>query len=287
MWLPILAGAGLGALQYDEQKRKAQAQRQLAQTTALYSPWTGLTPDTKFDDPSRVSAGEWVSLNPTGGAIALMTTTRSVFFGVNSTTIDAFFNYVFEREPSGDPMTFGKIIQLTKNNSQFSENRRCFSLIGDPALQIALPRYSVVTDSINHVAVNQFNDTIKALSKMHVSGHLEDVFGNKLSGFNGVVSPTILDKEKSNSTLMNDPESPLISFKTQKNALYKGKATVLNGDFQFEFLVPKDIDYSFGKGRISYYANSAVTDAFGNILQPVIEFISKAAVPVFKAFAAN
>lgn len=218
---------------------------------------------TKFDDPSRVSAGEWVSLNPTGGAIALMTTTRSVFFGVNSTTIDAFYNYVFEREPSGEPMTFGKIIQLTKNNSQFSENRRCFSLIGDPALQIALPRFKVVTDSINHVAVNQFNDTIKALSKMHVTGHLEDVFGNKLSGFNGVVSPTILDKVKSNSTLMNDPESPLISFKTQKNALYKGKATVLNGDFQFEFLVPKDIDYSFGKGRISYYANNAVTDAFG------------------------
>lgn len=218
---------------------------------------------TKFDDPSRVSAGEWVSLNPTGGAIALMTTTRSVFFGVNSTTIDAFYNYVFEREPSGEPMTFGKIIQLTKNNSQFSENRRCFSLIGDPALQIALPRYTVVTDSINHVAVNQFNDTIKALSKMHVSGHLEDVFGNKLTGFTGVVSPTILDKVKSNSTLMNDPESPLISFKTQKNALYKGKATVLNGNFQFEFLVPKDIDYSFGKGRISYYANNNLTDAIG------------------------
>jgi hypothetical protein len=32
-------------------------------------------------------------------------------------------------------------------------------------------------------------------------------------------------------------------------------------------------------------ALTAVTDAFGNILQPVIEFISKAAVPVFKAFA--
>ncbi len=218
---------------------------------------------TKFDDPSRVSAGEWVSLNPTGGAIALMTTTRSVFFGVNSTTIDAFYNYVFMRESDGAPMTFGKIIQLTKNNSQFSENRRCFSLIGDPALQIALPRFNVVTDSINHIAANQFNDTIKALSKMHVSGHLEDIFGNKLNGFNGVVSPTIFDKTKSNTTLMNDPDSPLITFKTQKNALYKGKATVLNGDFEFEFLVPKDIDYSFGKGRISYYANNNATDAIG------------------------
>ena len=32
-------------------------------------------------------------------------------------------------------------------------------------------------------------------------------------------------------------------------------------------------------------ALTAVTDAFGNILQPVIKFISDAAVPVFKAFA--
>jgi hypothetical protein len=32
-------------------------------------------------------------------------------------------------------------------------------------------------------------------------------------------------------------------------------------------------------------ALTAVTDAFGNILQPIIEFISAAAVPVFKAFA--
>ena len=52
MWLPILAGAGLGYLQRDEEKRKAEAQRKLAQVTATYSPWTGLTPDTKFDDPS-------------------------------------------------------------------------------------------------------------------------------------------------------------------------------------------------------------------------------------------
>lgn len=37
---------------------------------------------TKFDDPSRVSAGEWVALNPNGGAIALMTTTRSVFLAL-------------------------------------------------------------------------------------------------------------------------------------------------------------------------------------------------------------
>ena len=51
---------------------------------------------TKYDDPSRVSAGEWVALNPSGGAIALMTTTRSVFFGVNSNTGEAFLKTYFK-----------------------------------------------------------------------------------------------------------------------------------------------------------------------------------------------
>ena len=69
---------------------------------------------TKYDDPDRVSAGEWASLNPYGGAIALMTTTRSVFFGVNTATISEFIRRVFERDANLEPLTFGEIMRLTK-----------------------------------------------------------------------------------------------------------------------------------------------------------------------------
>jgi hypothetical protein len=53
---------------------------------------------TKFDDPDRVSAGEWASLNPYGAAIALMTTTRSVFFGTNTQIGREFYKNVFKRD---------------------------------------------------------------------------------------------------------------------------------------------------------------------------------------------
>ena len=72
---------------------------------------------TKYDDPSRVSAGEWVALNPSGGAIALMTTTRSVFFGVNWHW-EAFFENVFQRDANGLPLAFGEIAKRTKNNGK-------------------------------------------------------------------------------------------------------------------------------------------------------------------------
>lgn len=218
---------------------------------------------TRFDDPERVSAGEWVSLNPAGGAIALMTTTRSVYFNVNSVTIEALYENVFDRDANGNRYTFGEIMRLTKNSSGINNNRRSFNLIGDPNLKIALPQYVLVADSINHLDPDLQVDTVRALSKMHVVGHVEDLSGNVMTNFNGVVSPTIYDKIKLSQTLQNEPSAPLVQFEEQNNALYKGKATVKNGYFSFEFIVPKDINYSFGKGKISLYAENGSFDAAG------------------------
>jgi len=219
---------------------------------------------TKYDDPDRVSAGEWASLNPYGGAIALMTTTRSVFFGVNSATISEFIRRVFERGSNYEPHTFGEIMRLTKNNSGSSNNRRSFTLIGDPALQIALPKMNVVTDSINGLDPAITVDTLKALSKVTIKGHLEDFNGNILNSFNGEVNPTVFDKIKMQQTLGNDASSPVIDFELQNNKVYSGKASVTNGYFEFSFVVPKDINYSFGAGKISYYGDNGSIDAIGS-----------------------
>lgn len=234
---------------------------------------------TKFDDPSRVSAGEWVSLNPTGGAIALLTTTRSVYIGVNSAVLQRLYENIFARDADDAPLTFGEILRRTKNATGPSDNKRCFSLIGDPALKLALPMWRVVTDSINHLDPALTVDTVRALSKLNVKGHLEDFNGNVLTGFNGVLSPTIFDKARTNSTLQNDPaHSPLIDFETQSNLLYKGKASVVNGYFTFECIVPKDINYEYGAGKISYYAHGGGTDASGYDTMFVVGGIDTTAV---------
>lgn len=219
---------------------------------------------TKYDDPSRVSAGEWVSLNPNGGSIALMTTTRSVYFSVNSQTGKSFFRYVFERDKDSLPRTFGEIIKLTKNGlGNVQDNKRSFTLIGDPALRIAMPRLKMVLDSVYREGSTAQMDTIRALDKITVVGHMEDQFGNVLSDFNGVASPTIYDKPKTFSTLGQDASSPVIDFELQKNALYKGKASIKNGAFAMTFIVPKDIDYAYGKGKISMYGNNQTVDGMG------------------------
>lgn len=217
----------------------------------------------RFDDPSRVSAGEVMYLSPKGGAIALMTTTRSVFYNVNAITGKKFYENVFDREANGQSLSFGEIMRRTKNASGTSENKRSFTLLGDPALRIAMPYYKVVTDSMNGHHVSVYIDTMKALSKVTIKGRVVDLSGNLLSNFNGVLRPTIFDKKQILKTLGQDSKAAVNEFEVQKNALFKGKSTVKNGLFEFSFIVPKDINYTFDLGKISYYANSETDDAGG------------------------
>jgi hypothetical protein len=61
----------------------------------------------------------------------------------------------------------------------------------------------------------------------------------------------------------------------QKNILYKGKASVVNGDFSFTFIVPKDIAYNFETGRLSFYAQNGIEDASGYYDSLIIGGISQ------------
>jgi hypothetical protein len=202
-------------------------------------------------------------MNPIGGAIAMMTTTRPIYISVNSIIGEKFFNNVFERDAQNKPRRFGDIIRTVKNSSGSTQNKRCFMLIGDPALRIALPEMKVLIDSINGFSPTIYEDTINALSKMRVKGHIEAFTGGVLNSFNGELSPTIYDKEKVKKTLGQNSDSPIIEFKTQDAIIYKGKVSVVNGYFDFSFVVPKDIDYDFGKGKLSMYATNFTIDAAG------------------------
>jgi len=218
----------------------------------------------RFDDPERTSAGEYVFLNPNGGGIALMSTVRLVYASPNYFLNQNFYKYAFE-EINGSMPRLGDLYRLTKNASGTDPNHRNFTLLGDPALRLAYPREHVTTTRINGKDVSANNDTLKALSPVTIEGFVRDKFGNKLTDFNGIIYPTVFDKPVNITTLSNDGtiDSPPMTFKLQKNILYKGKVSVSNGAFKFSFIVPKDIAYQFGIGRISYYAHNGVYDANG------------------------
>jgi hypothetical protein len=219
----------------------------------------------RFDDPKRVSAGELVFLNPNGGGISLFTTTRATYAGGNAKLNKNFFAYCLS-ETEGKHWRMGDVIRLAKNASGSDDNTRKFALLGDPALNFAFPKQQVVTATINNISILENIDTLKALSEVTITGEMQDYQGQKLIDFNGVLFPIVYDKPSRYSTLANDPASSKATFYIQKNPLYKGKASVVNGEWSFSFIVPKDIAYDYGFGKISYYAKNDEQDASGNFI---------------------
>lgn len=222
----------------------------------------------RFDDPDRTSAGELCFLNPNGAAIALLTTVRLAFSNTNYTLNSNLYDFVFDTLPNGKMPCLGDVVRQTKVKSMIQFYFLNFHLLGDPALRLAYPEQHVYTSQINNKIITPTTyDTLTALSKVTVKGFVGDKSGTKLSTFNGILYPTVFDKEQQITCLGNDPSSLLggqpFKFYLQKNIIYKGKVEVKNGDFSFSFIVPKDINYNFGIGKLSYYAQNGLIDANG------------------------
>ncbi|MCP3932781.1 MAG: type IX secretion system sortase PorU [Bacteroidetes bacterium] len=224
---------------------------------------------TGYDDAGFTTAGEKVFLNEDGGAIALFTTVRAVYANQNATLTEAALDSLFQKK--GDEVsTLGEVLQKAKNalaSISLVTNSRKFTLIGDPSMRLAVPKYNVVTTKINGIPVEATTepDTIRALQKVTVEGEIRDGNDQLLTDYNGTLYPTIFDKTVSISTLVQDSGSRPKDFKLQKNVLFKGRASVVNGKFSFTFVVPKDINYTYGYGKISYYTeNGQLLDGAGN-----------------------
>ena len=210
---------------------------------------------TRYDDPRRVSAGELVFLNDKGGAIALFTTARATYAGSNLALNRAIYiDNMFEKI-DGEYPRFGDIIRKSKKNG--SANDMKFLLVGDPACRMAYLEHNAETVAINSNIVSiEEPDTISALQIVKIEGIVTDKSGVKLTNFNGELFSSVYDKKSQVLTYGDD--NPPYTFYVRNSVIFNGKSSIINGDFAFEFMVPKDIAYKYGFGKISYYFHDIV-----------------------------
>lgn len=216
----------------------------------------------RFDDPGLRSSGENVFHQPNGGAVALLTTTRLAYSSYNEALNNSFFEKVFVKT-NGEYPTLGQLTAYSKTSNGSALNLRNFSLLGDPALRLSVPNNRIITDSINGVAVTSFDDTLHAYDLVSVSGHIENPAGTFMNDFNGVLYPSVYDKPMTLATMGYGAGNYVATFNLQQNIIFKGKVSVENGRFTFSFYIPRDIQYNFAKGKISYYAENGSDDATG------------------------
>jgi Peptidase family C25 len=219
-----------------------------------------------YDNPAINSIGENILLRPKTGGIALMTTTRVVFAFSNRIMNKNYLQIALQPDANGNYKSLGDAVKEAKNYTyQISgdvTNNRKFTLLGDPALTLAFPALKVRATKVNGIPVIQ-TDTLSSTEKVTIEGEVTDRQGNLLGNYTGTVFPIVFDKPQTVNTLANDPTSQITAFNTQTNILFKGKASVMNGRFAFSFKVPKDINYQFGNGKLSLYAENGTSDANG------------------------
>lgn len=210
----------------------------------------------KYDQTETSSAEEAV-LNPHGGAIGVFSASRTVYADQNGdlsqTVTDTLFGHATD---NAYLMTLGEATAIGKNMTGNDANKMAYVLLGDPAIRLHFP-----TDA--SVISTSPADTLHALSKQTIEGYIRaaepDEQGNDTATwFNGKLHVSIYDKVQTLTTRDNDEpvikDKRTMDYLDYPNRLFSGETDVVDGKFSYTFMLPKDIRYNYGNGRIVYYA---------------------------------
>ena len=235
--------------------------------------WVTVSCDITPFDNAVVSFGESAFLNPKGGAIGLLTSTRTTYAEQNRRINYFFSKYTFARGEDGRRLSLGDALRLAKCNLittgqesliDRTGNKLNYVLIGDPALVVGNADYIMRIDSLNGMPVGSSDDVLlKAGSQVVAHGHVETLHGTLASDFSGVLYASVFDNVEDvvcrNNANGKDLEGNALkpfAYRERTKRIFVGIDSVSSGKFSFTFRVPMDINYSMESGLINLYALS-------------------------------
>lgn len=232
--------------------------------------WITASCDIMPFDGTEATIGETALLNSKGGAVAFYGTTRTVYANYNKSLNTTFLKYVL-RQVDGKPTPLGEAQRLTKNEmittgQDRTANKLQYSLLGDPALSLNLPRQNMVIDSLAGVKMGTADlPELRAGAIVTIKGHVEKN-GLADNSFNGLVTVVVRDTRELVTCKKNDPiqTKTAFTFYDRQKTLYTGSDSVRNGFFEMTFAVPRDINYADGTGLINTYAVSSDHQSLAN-----------------------
>ena len=218
-----------------------------------------------YDQPQLSPIAFDAFMKDSKGVIGVVAASRLVFAYSNKQINDEFIQQLLVPNSNGKFQTTGESLMLAKNktwsNAGDHINAFKFNLIGDPAMYLASPKYKIKIDAINQ---KQFvgKDTLAAGDVYKVKGSVQSN-GSKINTYNGVVEMVLYDAVSYKKTLANQTSSMSVFVETQDQIVFKGKATVLAGDFEINFVLPKELNALKGALKLQLYAYNDTADAIG------------------------
>ena len=198
----------------------------------------------KFDNPGVVSGGELMLLNPSGGAIALLTTMRPTLAPTNQRMSRSVQSHIYEKIDK-QSIRFGDLYKNAKSDPEYYHSDNIvYVLFGDPALRLSWPDYQVVTE---HVLGTEL---------LEVTGHIADPDGDIDSLFNGVLDVRLYDQPSKYKSL-GLYDAP-IQYSYHNDVLFEGKASVVQGRFDIQIPIPSVVSLDNGRARLAYSAYDSI-----------------------------
>lgn len=218
-------------------------------------------------DAESVSGAEVMVNNPAGGAIAMITPSRTVYISRNEYITNSISSEFFQRAEDGLGQRLGDIVRAGKNNcTPKDDNMNRYHMIGDPALRMPVPRYTVTIDSIagRPIAEDQADaPTVEARSSVKISGRITDAEGNTVA-FNGPVQFTLFDAEKSITTNGWGDNGVVTVYNDRSSKLATGSVTARDGIWSTTILMPTEIANNYTPALITLYAYDSEAGAEAN-----------------------
>jgi len=212
----------------------------------------------RWDDPFILSAAEQLVLIKDKGSIGISAAVRPVYASSNAIFNNALYRNLFAPDSLNLRLRLGKAMFNVKQQ-YYADNDLKFALLADPTLRLGVPQHRTKIDSINSTpSTEKFQ--MKALQKVKVYGSVIKPDSTFWSDYNGVLDMDVLDVDKNIRIL--DFQS-YFNFKLQGGKIFSGKVNIVNGNWVMEYVVPKDISYNPGNGKIISYFKNSNSDGIG------------------------
>jgi hypothetical protein len=206
-----------------------------------------------FDDPAEQSFAEDLLASKAKGAIAVIGATRFCFASANNELNREFMTALFK-----DPATryrLGDALRIGKLRTANTTNNEQYHILGDPSMRLAVPRQPMAFRLMEP-------DSFKALGLVRVTGEVLQN-GSVNTGFTGSILFRAFDSKKATRYVSTMNPSVTMNYLLPGNPIFRGESRVEAGRFEVQFIVPKDISYGGGLGRLSAYVWNENTDGFG------------------------
>ena len=219
--------------------------------------WVTASCDIAPFDKGENSIGEVALTNANGGAVGLLTTTRTVLQTYNAILNKEFMKVLLSPVNGGDAIAVGDAVRKTKSNvislgTDVSENKLQYVLLGDPALRLKLPGYRIQVDKINGVEAGT-SVQASAGGTLTVEGCVVDRKGSPVEDFKGMLYASMFDCIENVHTLNNDGLG-VFEYEAHEKMLFSGNGVISDGRFEIKIPVPMDISYDNENGLLNLFA---------------------------------